>query len=262
MAAELLGPVPPFLAPATGGASPADVVCLYADDHVLALDKPAGLLCVPGRGADKQDCLSARVQQRWPQALVVHRLDQATSGLVLMARSPAVQRALGQAFAAQQIAKRYHAVVQGCPAPPEGGAGRDGWAEIDAPLMPDWPQRPRQKVDHAQGKASRTRWRVLASEGSAALLELQPLTGRTHQLRVHLAHIGHPILGDALYADAAAQARAPRLLLHASALELVHPVHGGVLQLAAPCPFLASWRPASQPDVQPDRPAGAATIAP
>ncbi|UHJ66190.1 RluA family pseudouridine synthase [Melaminivora jejuensis] len=252
---------------AADGAAPADLVCLYADDHVLALDKPAGLLCVPGRGADKQDCLSARAQQRWPDALIVHRLDQATSGLVLMARSPAVQRTLGQAFAAQQIAKRYLAVVQGCPAPPEDYAGEGGWAEIDAPLMPDWPQRPRQKVDHAQGKASRTRWRMLASDGSAALLELQPLTGRTHQLRVHLAHIGHPILGDALYAGAAAQARAPRLLLHASALELAHPVHGGVLRLASPCPFLSSplpsLSPPSPPPWQPARaPAAAATIAP
>lgn len=215
------------LPPATPGAAtaPGGVHCIYQDADLLVLDKPAGLLCVPGRGPDKQDCLSARAQALWPDALVVHRLDQATSGLVVMARSQAVQRALGQAFAAQQVDKRYHAWVHGSVQPP---AGEDGWGEIDAPLAADWPNRPRQQVDWQNGKPSRTLWRVLAHDARqpATLLELRPLTGRTHQLRVHLAHVGHPILGDALYAGAAVQALAPRLLLHACALALAHPATG------------------------------------
>lgn len=221
------------MASETPAALAGGVTCVYEDAHLLVLDKPSGLLCVPGRGADKQDCLSERASQRWPGALVVHRLDQATSGLVLMARTPAAQRALGQAFEQQQIVKRYRAVVRGCPSAPPAA----GWALIDAPLMADWPRRPMQKVDHAVGKPSRTRWRLLAERGGNALLELEPLTGRTHQLRVHLAHIGHPILGDTLYADATTQQAAPRLLLHACALRLAHPDHGGALHFEAPCPF-------------------------
>ncbi|GAB1386700.1 RluA family pseudouridine synthase [Melaminivora sp.] len=224
------------------------ITCWYADPHLLVLEKPAGLLCVPGRGPDKQDCLSARAQQRWPDALIVHRLDQATSGLVLMARSLAVQRALSQAFAHQQVDKRYLAIVQGWPGAGGSDAGaQDGqdWQLIDAPLLPDWPQRPRQKVD-AAGKPSQTRWRCLQRldappPSGSTLLELQPLTGRTHQLRVHLAHIGHPILGDALYANASGQAGAPRLLLHASQLGLNHPVYGARLQWASPCPFAPAF---------------------
>lgn len=193
---------------------------VHEDAHLLVLDKPAGLLCVPGRGEDKQDCLSARALRRWPDALVVHRLDMATSGLVLMARSPAMQRALGDAFASRQVHKRYAAIVAGTLPP-----GED-WSLIDAPLMADWPRRPLQKIDPA-GKPSLTRWRALAScgEGGAAATQLllEPLTGRSHQLRVHLLSIGHPILGDALYGDEAIRARAPRLLLHASELGFVHP---------------------------------------
>ncbi|WP_345062507.1 RluA family pseudouridine synthase [Acidovorax lacteus] len=219
-----------------------DVECLHADAHLLVLHKPAGLLCVPGRGPDKQDCLSARAQQRWPDALVVHRLDQGTSGLVLMARSPTVQRALGDAFATRQIDKRYHAVVRGQPVAPEGDGG---WGLIDLPLIADWPRRPLQKVCWEHGKPSQTRWRVLRPDAATGgtLLELQPLTGRSHQLRLHLASIGHPILGDALYADPASQAAAPRLLLHATALRYVHPVTGQALHIVQP--------PAFAPDVRP-----------
>jgi tRNA pseudouridine32 synthase/23S rRNA pseudouridine746 synthase len=190
---------------------------IHEDPHLLVLDKPAGLLCVPGRGEDMQDCLSARAQRQWPDARVVHRLDMATSGLVLMARSAPMQRLLGDAFAARQVRKGYEAIVDGLlPASPD-------WSLIDAPLAADWPRRPLQKIDPA-GKPSRTHWRALASSRDATHVLLEPLTGRTHQLRVHLASIGHPILGDALYGDAGVQARAPRLLLHASALGFVHPV--------------------------------------
>lgn len=217
----------------------ATLACRYEDAHLLVLDKPAGLLCVPGRGPDKQAALSTRAQARWPDALVVHRLDQATSGLLLMARSRTVQRALGHQFERQQVDKRYHAWVHGLLVAPQA---QDGWGVIDAPIAPDWPNRPRQQVSHAMGKPSRTRWRVLEQDAvqQRTLLELQPLTGRTHQLRVHLAHVGHPILGDALYADAAVAARAPRLLLHACALSLAHPVTGAAVAWLSPADFGAA----------------------
>jgi tRNA pseudouridine32 synthase/23S rRNA pseudouridine746 synthase len=203
---------------------PLAVQALYEDADILVLHKPAGLLCVPGRGPDKQDCLSARAQQHWPGALIVHRLDQATSGLVLMARHIDAQRTLSQAFAERQVHKRYVAVVQGQMQPP--GAGT--WAEIDLPIAADWERRPLRVIDAAQGKPSLTRWRAEAHDpvaGTTRVL-LEPVTGRTHQLRVHLAALGHAILGDALYADAATLARSPRLLLHASELALAHPASG------------------------------------
>lgn len=212
------------------------VDCLHADDDLLVLVKPPGLLCVPGRGPDKQDALSTRAEGLWPGALIVHRLDQATSGLVLMARHIGAQRALGDAFAQRRVDKRYHAVVRGLLPEP---AGPEGWGLIDLPIGADWPNRPRQKVDREHGKPSQTRWRPLRHDAArgTTLLELQPLTGRTHQLRLHLASIGHPILGDMLYADPATQALSPRLLLHASALAFVHPGHGGACQFSAPPDF-------------------------
>lgn len=218
------------------GASPEDVRCLHADADLLVLVKPSGLLCVPGRGPDKQDCLSARVQCCWPEALIVHRLDQATSGLVLMARNLATQRALSTAFAERRIHKSYQAVVQGLWTPPDM---RSAWQLIDLPIAADWEHRPLRVIDSVHGKPSQTRWRVLAANTAAQTtqVELEPLTGRTHQLRVHLAACGHPILGDALYADAATLARSPRLLLHATALGLVHPVTGQPLHYTCPPDF-------------------------
>lgn len=209
---------------------PAAPLCLHQDAALLLLAKPSGLLCVPGRGPDKQDCLSARAQAHWPGALIVHRLDQPTSGLLLMARQAQAQRTLSLAFAERRIYKRYLAVVRGQPTPSAQDA--QGWSLIDLPLICDWPHRPLQKVDFTLGKPSQTRWRSLGYQRAqdASLLELEPLTGRTHQLRLHLASIGHPILGDALYADAASCAQAPRLLLHASALGLKHPDSGAWLQ--------------------------------
>lgn len=214
------------MAQADGGALPVQAV--HEDADILVLLKPAGLLCVPGRGPDKQDCLSARAQQRWPGALIVHRLDQATSGLVLMARHIDAQRRLGLAFEQRQVHKRYVAVVQG-----HMGRTYDGtWAEIDLPIAADWERRPLRVVDAALGKPSLTRWCADAHDAAAGTTRvlLEPVTGRTHQLRVHLAAVGHAILGDALYADAATQARSPRLLLHASDLALAHPATGESLQ--------------------------------
>ena len=199
------------------------VQALHEDADLLVLYKPPGLLCVPGKGPDKQDALSTRAQQRWPGALIVHRLDQATSGLVVMARHLDAQRRLSHAFAERQVHKCYQAVVQG-----HMDAGDGAWQTIDLPIAADWPRRPLRVIDHATGKPSQTRWRVLALDAAARTtrVALEPITGRTHQLRLHLSAIGHPILGDALYADAATQAQAPRLLLHACALGLAHPVTG------------------------------------
>jgi tRNA pseudouridine32 synthase/23S rRNA pseudouridine746 synthase len=209
---------------------------LYADEQLLVLDKPAGLLCVPGRGADKQDCLAARVQAVLPDALVVHRLDTATSGLWLMARGAQVQRILSDAFAKRQVSKRYVAVVAGRL---EVSLPAGDWALIDLPIAADWPNRPLRIIDAEHGKPSQTRWRVLAYDPQAdsTRVELEPITGRSHQLRVHLQALGHPILGDALYAQPDVQARAPRLLLHASELRFAHPATGQVLAFSSPAPF-------------------------
>lgn len=201
------------------------------DEHLLVLDKPAGLLAVPGRGEDKQDCLSARAQALWPDALVVHRLDMATSGLFLMGRGIHMQRVASRAFAERRVDKRYQAVVAGV----LGAPGAQG--EIDLPLAADWPNRPRQKVDPAHGKPSTTRWQVLAVDGERTRVALQPLTGRSHQLRVHLQAIGHPILGDTLYAPPPVRDAAPRLLLHACGLALAHPATGEPLVFESAVPF-------------------------
>ena len=205
--------------------APDALQALYEDAHLLALVKPAGLLSVPGRGPERADCLSARAQQRWPDALVVHRLDQATSGLMLLARSLPTQRLLGAAFAERRIAKRYEALVHGRLDAP------DGWAEIDLPLIVDWPNRPRSKVDHAIGKPSLTRWQPLAYDATRNVtrLALAPVTGRSHQQA-----IGHPIVGDTLYGPPDG---APRLMLHACEVRLAHPITGDALALHSPAPF-------------------------
>jgi tRNA pseudouridine32 synthase/23S rRNA pseudouridine746 synthase len=204
---------------------------VYLDEQLLVLDKPAGLLAVPGRGEDKQDCLSARAQALWPDALVVHRLDMATSGLFLMARGIHMQRVLSRAFSDRSVHKRYEALVAG----ELGPAGAQG--VIDLPIAADWPRRPSQKVDHEHGRPSTTRWEVLARGDGCTRLALEPVTGRTHQLRVHLQAIGHPIFGDTLYAPPQVQALAARLLLHATSLQLAHPANGEALAFASAAPF-------------------------
>ena len=206
------------------------LVIVHADEALVAIDKPAGLLSVPGRGADKADCAVARVQAPFPDAQTVHRLDMATSGLLLFARGAAMQRTLSVMFETREVVKHYEAVV-------EGLVEQDAGA-IDLPLLADWPQRPRQKVDPVHGKPSLTRYRVLHRDPATRTtrLILQPLTGRTHQLRVHLLAIGHPIVGDALYACADAPTAA-RLMLHATQLELRHPLTSQNLALSSAAPF-------------------------
>ena len=205
---------------------------VHADEALVAVDKPAGMLSVPGRGADKADCAAKRVQAALADALIVHRLDMGTSGLMVFGRGAGAQRALSVAFAERRVAKRYVAVVAGLPEADEG--------TIDLPLICDWPNRPRQMVCHERGKPSLTCWRVLGrspGEPATTRLALEPLTGRSHQLRVHLQAIGHVILGDELYAPTEEHAMAPRLLLHAEHLTLPHPSTGEPLVLHAPCPF-------------------------
>ena len=203
---------------------------IYLDASLVVVNKPAGLLAVPGLGADKQDCLASRVRAEFADALVVHRLDMATSGLLLFARGTEMQRRLSQLFREREIQKRYVAVVAGKLEPLSG--------EIDLPLIGDWPNRPRQKVDPLSGKRSLTRYRLLAHDAGAGAsrVELEPITGRTHQLRVHMAAIGHPIVGDALYGGDAGSG-VGRLLLHASALSFAHPLNAEPLSLASDAPF-------------------------
>lgn len=227
--------------------SPPGLHLVHVDSHALVVDKPAGLLSVPGRGPDKQDCVATRVQALFPQARVVHRLDMATSGLLLMACSLEDQRAFSAAFEQGRVCKRYVAVVQGhLPSPASDDDlitwdGEADWRLIDLPLGADWPRRPLQKVDPAHGRASRTLWRILGHEGGCTRVDLAPLTGRSHQLRVHLQALGHPILGDALYAPPETAQRSTRLLLHAQRLSLPHPdgppeAHGRIAW-SSPAPF-------------------------
>lgn len=197
---------------------------VHTDHELLIVDKPAGLLSVPGRGPDKQDCAWNRLLLAHPEALVVHRLDMATSGLLLFARGPEAQREWSMRFALRGVEKRYLAIVH-------GELRADDWQTIDQPLIADWPNRPLQKIDHEFGKPSQTEWRSAPGPCPAGCsrVELRPLTGRAHQLRVHLLSLGHPIVGDALYDPGRP---AERLALHAWTLELP-----GRARIEAPCPF-------------------------
>ena len=187
---------------------------IYEDSALLVVSKAPGLLSVPGRGPDKQDCLIHRVQAVYPEALSVHRLDMGTSGLIVVARGAAMHRELSMLFQERKVAKRYIAIVD--------GRLQANTGEISLPLICDWPNRPRQKVDHEIGKPSLTRYRLLNYDArtNSSRVELEPITGRSHQLRVHLAELGHPILGDELYGS---ESSAPRLLLHATMLSFPLP---------------------------------------
>lgn len=207
-----------------------DVV--YEDDRLILCNKPSGLLTVPGKDASLADCLEARVQARYPQypaAKVVHRLDKDTSGLLLLAFDKPALGSLGSQFEHRKVEKYYVARVWG---DVEGDSGL-----VDLPLATDWENKPRQRVDHERGRVSQTRWEVLAREGGVTRLKLIPLTGRTHQLRVHMLALGHPILGDTFYAEGAARDAADRLQLHAEMLQFAHPGDHQVHRYVAPAPF-------------------------
>jgi tRNA pseudouridine32 synthase/23S rRNA pseudouridine746 synthase len=204
-----------------------DIALHYIDEALLLAEKPAGLLSVPGRAEENRDCVVARLQACYPDALTVHRLDQVTSGLLLHARGKAMQVALSVQFERRQVGKRYEALVQ--------GLVEDESGEIALPLICDWPNRPKQKVDFELGKPALTRWRVMTRDADAQCtrLELEPVTGRSHQLRLHLASIGHPIVGDVLYGAAPAA----RVCLHARSLAFVHPRSGQAMAFESPVPF-------------------------
>jgi len=191
---------------------------LAADDLFMVVEKSSGLLTVPGIGPQNADCLIARVNQRFPTARIVHRLDQHTSGVLVLALDADSHRALSKQFEAREVGKRYVAVVGGRMAEDEG--------LIDIPIRKDMERKSRHLVDWEQGKPSRTRWRVLERGVDRTTVALLPETGRSHQLRLHLATIGHPILGDAIYAPPELVAAAPRLMLHAELLEFTHPRTG------------------------------------
>jgi len=204
---------------------------IHADSSILVVNKPADLLSVPGRRPEHKDCLLSRLQTSYPEALPVHRLDMSTSGLIVLARHPAAQRQLSQQFEQRLIEKTYLAVVSGPLAAARG--------TVDLPLSADWPNRPRQMVDQTHGKPAQTHYQTLSynADTDSSRVSLQPRTGRTHQLRVHLQALGHPILGDDLYAPPSVQAQAQRLLLHATSLHFVHPGSGAASFFENVAPF-------------------------
>lgn len=201
---------------------------IHADHEILVVGKPAGLLSVPGRGEGKDDCLINRLRGAFPTVLLVHRLDQDTSGVMVFGLTPHAQRTLAKQFEDRKVKKTYVARLSGRLEPKTG--------TVDLPLIVDWPNRPRQKVDHDQGRPALTEWRVIRASDAETRVRLFPLTGRSHQLRVHMAETGHPILGDPLYATGAA-ADHPRLMLHAESLRLRHPDSGVQVSFSQPAPF-------------------------
>ncbi len=210
-----------------------DITIIHVDPDFVIVDKPSGLLSVPGRGPEKADCVWRRVQAQFPEALSVHRLDMETSGLMVFARSIDAQRYLGKAFENRQVEKEYEAIVSQIIAGDKG--------EISFPLICDWPNRPRQIVDHEIGKPSLTRYRVLARDAASGYagctrVRLFPLTGRSHQLRVHMQALGHSILGDSLYANESTPPSS-RLLLHAAKLAFGSPSTSERLEFNSPVPF-------------------------
>lgn len=202
---------------------------IHEDHELLLVNKPAGLLSVPGKGAHLADCLIARLQAAFPEALLVHRLDMDTSGIMVFARTPYAQRHLGLQFEKRYTKKAYVARVWGELAEKEG--------HIDLPLIVDWPNRPLQHVNHETGKPAQTDWRRMRKDNDGtSRVRLSPLTGRTHQLRVHMLAIGHPILGDPFYSQGPAR-DFPRMMLHSESLKLRHPDGGKGMLFRAPVPF-------------------------
>ena len=203
-------------------------VILHIDDQIIVVDKQAGLLSVPGKLEGRQDCLESRLRAIYPDTLLVHRLDCDTSGVMIFARTKKAQGFLGQEFEKRRAKKVYVARLWGHLLP---DAGR-----VDLPICADWPNRPKQMVNYELGRPAQTDWQVVDRPPGETRVRLMPLTGRSHQLRLHMAEQGHPILGDPIYAGGAAQAFA-RLMLHAESLELHHPANGRLVSFSAPCPF-------------------------
>lgn len=205
-----------------------DIVVLHEDSDLLVVDKPAGLLSVPGKGEDMADCLLSRLEAAFPTVRLVHRLDRDTSGVMVFGLTAHAQRHLGAQFEARKTKKTYVARVAGRLEPKSG--------EVDLPLIVDWPNRPRQMVCHETGKPALTGWKVMKASDTESRVRLFPHTGRSHQLRVHMLALGHPILGDELYAPETA-AQYPRMMLHAEELRLSHPESGKGMTFRQPAPF-------------------------
>ena len=201
---------------------------IYQDDDILLVDKPEGLLSVPGRGEHLADCMLSRLQDMFPEVLLCHRLDRDTSGIMIFALTKLAQRKLGRAFETKRVKKRYIARVWGEVPEPKG--------TIDLPLIVDWPNRPLQHVNHETGKPAVTDWERMEIVDGTTRMKLMPRTGRSHQLRVHMLELGHPILGDPFYAEGPGL-EFPRMMLHAEGLKLEHPITGKMERFEAPCPY-------------------------
>lgn len=201
---------------------------VYSDSEIIVVNKPSGLLSVPGKLEGREDCLVSRLQHQFPSALLVHRLDCDTSGLIIFARNKKAQGFLGQEFEQRRAEKTYIARVSGIVQNDDG--------LIDLPLSADWPNRPRQMVNHEQGRPAQTGWEVMARGDGETRMRLFPKTGRSHQLRVHMLALGHPILGDPIYATGPSR-QFPRLMLHAETLALHHPASKNWVRFVAPAPF-------------------------
>ncbi len=202
---------------------------IYEDEHILVLSKPSGLLTVPGKAVEHSDCLESRVQAEYPEARIIHRLDMDTSGVIIMALSKEILAKIGRQFEKRHVSKQYVAKVYGKLDEIEG--------TVDLPLRCDWPNRPKQMVDHELGKKATTHWERISFDEHSTLVRLTPITGRSHQLRVHMLALGHPILGDNLYAHDEAYKASERLLLHATELAITHPITGQRQTFQSPCPF-------------------------
>ena len=200
---------------------------VFQDDDIIVFNKPSGLLSVPGK--EHADCLQARAQRVFPTATIVHRLDMATSGLMVMALNKSAHRHISKQFELRETTKTYQAVVF-------DNVQQDS-GEINLPLICDWPNRPKQMVDHEQGKKALTHWRVIERNANTTRVELKPVTGRSHQLRVHMLSMQHPIIGDTLYAHSQALEMANRLNLHAILLSFRHPVTEQMLYFESQVPF-------------------------
>lgn len=202
---------------------------IYQDEDIIVLNKPSWLLSVPGKAPEHKDSLENRVKTVFPTATIVHRLDMATSGVIIMALNKPAHRNISRQFQDRETQKQYIARVYGQLSAPTG--------EVNLPLICDWPNRPKQMVDHERGKPSLTKWKVLSESDKETRVELTPITGRSHQLRVHMLSLGHPILGDRLYAHPDALSMASRLQLHAQWLQLTHPTTDCKIEFFAECPF-------------------------
>jgi len=205
---------------------PLDII--HFDHEILIVNKPSGLLSVPGKGPELTDCLIARLQVAFPQALLIHRLDRDTSGVMVFALTPHAQRHIGLQFEKRMTKKTYVARVWGVLEPKAG--------TVDLPLIVDWENRPLQKVCHETGKPAQTDWKVLRSDSIESRVRMMPKTGRSHQLRVHMLSLGHPILGDPFYAKGPAR-EYDRLMLHSEELRLRHPDGGEGVKFRAKAPF-------------------------